>query len=112
VAAAGVVAHQLHHEQTLEGTDPWSRRDGWRLPAAARRRIDLALGGEHHGLRWRATPHGALRLSLADQHWPLHWRAPWASSATRCCWPASATCWPCTPPARRWRCSASTAAWS
>ncbi|KAB0576500.1 acetyl/propionyl/methylcrotonyl-CoA carboxylase subunit alpha [Ideonella dechloratans] len=75
VAAAGVVAHQLRHEQTLEGSDPWSRRDGWRLHGGARRRIDLALGGEHHGFTLARLHDGALRLSLGEQHWPLGWRA-------------------------------------
>ena len=37
-AAAAVVAHTLAEESATESTDPWSRRDGWRLFGAAQRR--------------------------------------------------------------------------
>ena len=48
VAAAGVVAHALAEEHRLEGADPWSRRDGWRLHGSALRRFDIESGGAHH----------------------------------------------------------------
>ena len=48
VAAAGVVAHALAEEHRLEGADPWSRRDGWRLHGSALRRFDIESGGIHH----------------------------------------------------------------
>ena len=48
VAAAGVVAHALAAEHRLEGADPWSRRDGWRLHGSALRRFDIEAGGTHH----------------------------------------------------------------
>ncbi|OYU72820.1 MAG: 3-methylcrotonyl-CoA carboxylase, partial [Burkholderiales bacterium PBB5] len=37
IAAAGVVAQVLADEAQAQGADPWSRRDGWRLPGGARR---------------------------------------------------------------------------
>ena len=45
IAAAGVVAHTLAREAALEGADPWSRRDGWRLAGGARRHFDLVHAG-------------------------------------------------------------------
>ena len=48
VAAAGVVAHTLAAERVLENTDPWSRRDGWRLHGNASRRFDIQAQGSHH----------------------------------------------------------------
>ncbi len=46
VAAAAVAAHRLAAEAALEGADPWSRRDGWRLFGGAQRRLDLNLQGQ------------------------------------------------------------------
>ena len=48
VAAAGVVAHTLAAERVLETSDPWSRRDGWRLHGNASRRFDIQAQGSHH----------------------------------------------------------------
>jgi len=48
VAAAGVVAHALAAEQVLEDSDPWSRRDGWRLHGSATRRFDIEAQSTHH----------------------------------------------------------------
>jgi len=48
VAAAGVVAHALAAERVLEDSDPWSRRDGWRLHGSAARRFDIEAQGTHH----------------------------------------------------------------
>jgi 3-methylcrotonyl-CoA carboxylase alpha subunit len=46
LAAAGVVAHAIAQEEALQGDDPWSRRDGWRLFGGARRRFELELQGQ------------------------------------------------------------------
>ena len=54
-AAAGVVARELALESALQGKDPWSRRDGWRLFGGATRRFDLDVGG----VRQTATLHRA-----------------------------------------------------
>jgi len=74
-AAAGVVARELAIEATLQGDDPWSRRDGWRLFAGATRHFDLEVGGTPH----RATLHrghdGALTLAVGGRHWPLTCRS-------------------------------------
>jgi len=48
VAAAGVVAHALAAERVLENSDPWTRRDGWRLHGSAARRFDIEAQGAHH----------------------------------------------------------------
>ena len=64
-AAAGVVARELALEAALQGNDPWSRRDGWRMFGGATRRFDLDVGGTPQ----RATLHrdhaGALTLAVA-----------------------------------------------
>jgi 3-methylcrotonyl-CoA carboxylase alpha subunit len=74
-AAAGVVARELALEAALQGDDPWSRRDGWRLFGGATRRFDLDVGGTPH----RATLHrghdAALTLAVGDRHWPFSSRA-------------------------------------
>jgi 3-methylcrotonyl-CoA carboxylase alpha subunit len=74
-AAAGVVARELALEAALQGDDPWSRRDGWRLFGGATRRFDLDVGGTPH----RATLHrghdAALTLAIGDQRWPFASRA-------------------------------------
>jgi 3-methylcrotonyl-CoA carboxylase alpha subunit len=71
VAAAGVIAHALAKESTLEDADPWSRRDGWRMHGAAVRRFDLDMRGEHHVAKLERSHHGALVLQLGDKRWPL-----------------------------------------
>ncbi|AKJ31383.1 acetyl/propionyl/methylcrotonyl-CoA carboxylase subunit alpha [Caldimonas brevitalea] len=47
-ATAGVAALALQEDAGSETTDPWSRRDGWRMHGAARRRLDLELAGQRH----------------------------------------------------------------
>ena len=70
-AAAGVVARELAREAAMQGSDPWSRRDGWRMFGGATRRFDLAVGGTAQ----RATLHrghdGALTLAIGDRCWPF-----------------------------------------
>ena len=71
VAAAGVVAHALAAEQALEGADPWSRRDGWRLHGAATRRFDLDVQGTHQLVTLVRTHGGAQQLVQGAQRWPF-----------------------------------------
>ncbi len=71
VAAAGVVAHTLAAEQALEGADPWSRRDGWRLHGAATRRFDLQVQGSHHVFTLVRSHRGAQQLVQGAQRWPF-----------------------------------------
>jgi 3-methylcrotonyl-CoA carboxylase alpha subunit len=75
VAAAAVVAHTLAAERALEGHDPWSRRDGWRLHGSALRRFDIEARGNHHVFaleRAHAASQGGLQtLLLGAQRWPF-----------------------------------------
>ena len=75
VASAGVVAHALWAERGLEGADPWSRRDGWRLHGAATRRFDLQMQGTHHIAKLVRTHDGEQALQLGAQHWPFSARS-------------------------------------
>ncbi len=71
VAAAGVAAQALAEETALEGADPWSRRDGWRLHGAAQRRFDLELAGTHHAASLARLHDGANQLRLNGASWPF-----------------------------------------
>ncbi len=68
VAAAGVVAHALAAERVLEGSDPWSRRDGWRLHGSAARRFDIEAQGTHHGFSLERSD-AAQTLVQGAQRW-------------------------------------------
>jgi 3-methylcrotonyl-CoA carboxylase alpha subunit len=70
VVAAGVVAHALAAERALEGADPWSRRDGWRLHGSALRRFDIELNGHHHVFNLERT-RAEQTLVLGAQRWPF-----------------------------------------
>ncbi|MBL8361287.1 MAG: acetyl/propionyl/methylcrotonyl-CoA carboxylase subunit alpha [Rubrivivax sp.] len=65
--AAAVLAHRLAHETTLEGADPWSRRDGWRLFGGARRRVDLEIGGQPQTLVVERLHDGATAIEVAGE---------------------------------------------
>ncbi|MCW5635821.1 MAG: acetyl/propionyl/methylcrotonyl-CoA carboxylase subunit alpha [Rubrivivax sp.] len=69
LAAAGVAAHVLADETALEGADPWSRRDGWRLHGGARRRLSLELGGQPLPVVLERLHDGATVLSIGEQRW-------------------------------------------
>jgi 3-methylcrotonyl-CoA carboxylase alpha subunit len=75
VAAAGVVAHALASEVPLQGADPWSRRDGFRLHGGARRHFHLLRGSEEHAVALARLHDGALQLQIGDTRWPLQVRA-------------------------------------
>ncbi len=64
LAAAGVAAHALEYEAKLEGNDPWSHRDGWRIHGGARRRFDLLIDKTHHLATLERLHDGALRLGM------------------------------------------------
>jgi 3-methylcrotonyl-CoA carboxylase alpha subunit len=74
IAAAGVVAHTLNAELSLQGSDPWSRRDGWRLHGGTVRRLELQAGGVSHGFALERSATGDTLVQGA-QRWPLQWRA-------------------------------------
>ena len=63
-AVAGVLAHVLASEQARQGDDPWSRRDGWRLAGAARRRLDFEVEGVHHPVRVERSPGGGCVMEI------------------------------------------------
>jgi 3-methylcrotonyl-CoA carboxylase alpha subunit len=67
IAAAAVVAHTLAHEATLQTSDPWSRRDGWRLSGASARRFDLETGGAHHAVLLSRHHRGGMQLTVEGQ---------------------------------------------
>jgi len=67
VAAAGVVALAQEAEARLEGADPWSRRDGWRLHGGARRRFDLEIAGAQHALTLTRLHDGATVFEIGGQ---------------------------------------------
>jgi 3-methylcrotonyl-CoA carboxylase alpha subunit len=69
LAAAGVVAHALAQEATLEDADPWSHRDGWRLHGGAQRRFDLELQGQRQPVRVQRLHDGATVLQIGTQRW-------------------------------------------
>ena len=68
-AAAGVAAWQLAAEAVLEGADPWSHRDGWRLAGGARRRLVLLRGEQPLNAVLERRHDGRAVLELgADRH--------------------------------------------
>ena len=75
LAAAGVAAHRLALEATLENTDPWSRRDGWRLHGGARRQLSLELAGSTITPTLERLHDGATVLQLGTERWPFSARA-------------------------------------
>jgi 3-methylcrotonyl-CoA carboxylase alpha subunit len=79
VAAAGVAVHKLAADAALQGADPWSRRDGWRLHGAAQRRLDLVLQGQPLLAVLQRLHDGATLLQLghgdAATRQVLLWRA-------------------------------------
>ncbi len=66
-ALAGLVAHTLTAEAATQTSDPWSRRDGWRLHGTALRRFDVEVGGEHHVCRLSRSKEGAMDLLVGEQ---------------------------------------------
>jgi len=80
-AAACVVAHILQAERAQAGSDPFSRRDGWRMHGASLRHWRFVPGGGDAGAEIRACLHylpgGALRLAVGamQEAHTLHWQA-------------------------------------
>ena len=70
VAAAAVVAHTLHQENTQQGHDPFSKSDGWQSHAETSRRFPLEFAGETH-TAWLHYGHdGAMQLTWGDAAGP------------------------------------------
>jgi 3-methylcrotonyl-CoA carboxylase alpha subunit len=66
-AVAGVLAHLLGQERVQQGSDPWSRRDGWRLSGGARRRLDLEVEGVHHPVRVERSHDGGCVVEIGGE---------------------------------------------
>jgi 3-methylcrotonyl-CoA carboxylase alpha subunit len=71
VAAAAVVAHRLAAEARLEGADPWSHRDGWRLHGGAQRRLSLQVQGTDLTVLMERLHDGATVLQIGERRWPF-----------------------------------------
>ena len=69
LVAAGVLAQRLDSESALQGTDPWSRRDGWRLHGTARRRLDMEVQGKSHAFVIDRQHGGVALLQQGDNSW-------------------------------------------
>ena len=70
VAAAAVVAHTLHQENSHQGNDPFSKSDAWQSHAETSRRFPLEFAGETH-TAWLHYGHdGALQLTWGDAAGP------------------------------------------
>jgi len=74
VVAAGVAAHALADEASLQDADPWSRRDGFRLHGGARRHFHLLRGDAEHAVALARLHDGALQLEIEEASWPLQVR--------------------------------------
>jgi 3-methylcrotonyl-CoA carboxylase alpha subunit len=66
-AVAAVVAHTLHAEKALQGTDPFSRRDGWQSHGLAQRRFEFLWQDQPRSARLNYWHDGALSLSLEGE---------------------------------------------
>ena len=75
LAAAAVAAQVLAAEAALEGADPWSRRDGWRLYGGAQRLLHLEHQGQPLLLRLVRLHDGATRLVIGEQSWDFRAQA-------------------------------------
>ena len=79
LAAAAEIARTLMHEQQGQGTDPFSRVDGWRSLGEHVRRFAFEFAGEAVSASLRYARDGSLHLQVADTEGELRF-APAASS--------------------------------
>ena len=71
ITAAAVVAHKLAAEAQLQGADPWSRRDGWRMYGASARRFDLRVGESSLPVSLSRHHQGGMQLDVQGQVLPF-----------------------------------------
>ncbi|MBV8620348.1 MAG: acetyl/propionyl/methylcrotonyl-CoA carboxylase subunit alpha [Curvibacter sp.] len=74
LVAAAVVARSLADEQAAEGSDPFSRRDGWRSHGETVRRFAFEFRGQAQEARLSYRHDGTLVLLLGETPLPLAWR--------------------------------------
>ena len=70
-AVAASIARSLLDERCLEASDPFSRRDGWRVFGVAARRFAFEFHGEPSDASLTYLHDGALRLRIGEQAGPL-----------------------------------------
>ena len=70
-AAAAAVAQTLLDEQTLQGNDPFSRRDSWRSHGIATRRFQFEFGGASQEAELVYLHDGAVVLTVGGNSGPL-----------------------------------------
>jgi 3-methylcrotonyl-CoA carboxylase alpha subunit len=70
-AAAAAIAQTLLQEKSLEGGDPFSRRDGWRSHGLTTRRFEFDFGDAHAKAELGYLHDGALALAVGDASGPL-----------------------------------------
>jgi len=67
LAVAAATASALLQEQAQQGTDPFSRRDGWQSHGTTERPWSWQIGGQTVDARLRYLPGGVLSLALPAQ---------------------------------------------
>ncbi|MFC3686289.1 acetyl/propionyl/methylcrotonyl-CoA carboxylase subunit alpha [Hydrogenophaga luteola] len=82
LAVASAVAQTLVHEKAGEGTDPFSRTDGWRPFGLTQRRFDFEYQGEALTAQLTYLHDGALRLAVGDADAVLAFQSQPADSGT------------------------------
>jgi 3-methylcrotonyl-CoA carboxylase alpha subunit len=75
LAGAAAIAQALLHEQAEQGSDPFSRRDGWRSHGLNVRRFEFEFHGEHAKAQLTYLHDGALSLTVGDVSGPLKFAA-------------------------------------
>ena len=70
VAAAAVVAHILHQENSNQCNDPFSKSDGWQSHAETIRRFPFEFAGEVHTAWLHYEHRGAMQLTWGDSAGP------------------------------------------
>ena len=71
LAAASAIAQTLLAEQASEGTDPFSRRDGWQTHGVTQRPFEFDFKGESAKATLTYGHDGALQLAVGDVSGPL-----------------------------------------
>ncbi|WP_422845329.1 acetyl-CoA carboxylase biotin carboxylase subunit [Acidovorax sp. M2(2025)] len=66
LAAAAAVAQTLLRERASEGTDPFSRRDGFHTHGVVQRRFEFDFGGEHAKALLTYERGGSLHLAVGE----------------------------------------------
>ena len=71
MAAASAIAQTLLNEKTIEGSDPFSRRDGWQTHGVTQRPFEFDFHGEPAKAALIYLHDGALQLTVGEVSGPL-----------------------------------------